>query len=53
MEWGQFRWPTRGMMCQKRSGRPMSTITKPRHMMRAVTASISPRMVISLIGPQS
>ncbi len=41
-EVGKFRCPTGGSRCQKRSGRPMSTNTKSRHMMMALTASSSP-----------
>ncbi len=51
-ELGTFIRPTKGIRCQKRSGRPMSEMTKPRHITMALIASSSPKMVISLIGFQ-
>ena len=49
---GKLRTPTFGIRCQNRSGRPMSTVTKSRHITMAETASISPSTAISLIGFQ-
>ena len=39
---GKLNLPRPGVMCQKRSGLPMSTVTKRRHMIIAATARSSP-----------
>jgi hypothetical protein len=47
MENGKLNRPRPGIRCQKRSGRPRSTVTKKRQTLMAATASNSPTMTTS------